>query len=74
MPRLPKSVLLAPAALLVCLHAGCGTTPRDEFLYNRQAVVHGQPGDGSRIASRWNESRATTSARVPSSVAAAAGD
>jgi hypothetical protein len=56
--------------LLACSAAGCGYTPRDQFLYNRQEVARAKPGDGSQIASRWEPRRGTATATVPSSVAA----
>ena len=46
----PKCLLLFAAFVL----AGCGSTARDEFIYNRQVVIKPQRGDGSRIASQWN--------------------
>jgi hypothetical protein len=46
----PECVLLLAAFVL----AGCGSTARDEFIYNRQVVIKPQRGDGSRIASQWN--------------------
>ena len=51
----PKYVLLLAAFVL----AGCGSTARDEFIYNRQVVIKPQRGDGSRIASQWNAPKAS---------------
>jgi hypothetical protein len=54
-PARPECVLLLAAIVL----GGCGSTPRDEFIYNRQVVIRPQPGDGSRIAGRWNTASTT---------------
>lgn len=45
------ALLLAVAASAV---GGCGWTPRDEFLHNRQTVIRSEPGDGSRYTFQTN--------------------
>ncbi len=62
----PECVLLLTAAAL----AGCGSTPRDEFIYSRTVVVRPQPGDGSHIASRWERSPDRATAALSKPVAA----
>lgn len=47
----------AGVLVLVGLTAGCGWTARDEFLVERGEHVAARPGDGSRIASPWKDSR-----------------
>jgi hypothetical protein len=49
---------LAAAVLL----AGCGWTPRDEFISHRQVVLSPSRGDGSRITANFETrpGRATT--------------
>lgn len=61
----PECVLLIAAGLLT----GCGSTPRDEFIYSRTVTLRPQPGDGSRIASRWETPPARPTASVSTPVA-----
>jgi hypothetical protein len=56
------------AATGLLLASGCGTSPRDEFIYKRQVVLRPEPGDGSRIAAR-SELRRPTTASLSRSVA-----
>jgi hypothetical protein len=61
----PECVLLAAGLLLpVCGGGGCGWTPRDEYLYNQQVALKPQAGDGSQIASLWEQKRSTGTAGV----------
>ena len=37
--------------------AGCGWTPRDEYLLHQRTSVSAQPGDGSVLTSEWTADR-----------------
>jgi hypothetical protein len=51
--------------LALAVSAGCGWTPRDEFIQRRQVVLSPAKGDGSRISASFDSRpNRTTSAQL----------
>lgn len=55
--RAARPLAAAATTLALCLLAGCGWTPRDEYLRGQAQSVSARTGDGSYLASDWNSGR-----------------